>query len=162
LETAEFLQGMPLFRAASSRPLRIGPSGLRLSIFTGLTLNLIPLLYPSPYLFGLVWVGFFLLLDPVSYRRGGVSFFRELEGGRPGLSLSWFVGGSLCGLLWEFWNYWATAKWHYIVPITAEWKIFEMPIAGYLGFGPFALECGAVYYLVRTFMGHRTAPSIHA
>ncbi|MBI2080877.1 MAG: hypothetical protein HYT86_03990, partial [candidate division NC10 bacterium] len=66
----------------------------------------------------------------------------------------WFVGGTICGVLWEFWNYWATAKWHYTVPITAEWKIFEMPVAGYLGFGPFAVECYLMYNLA-VLLGRR-------
>src|SRR6266566_768525 len=53
--------------------------------------------------------------------------------------------GFVCGWLWEFWNYWAAAKWHYIFPMFQQWKIFEMPIPGYLEFLPFALECFAMY-----------------
>ena len=41
-------------------------------------------------------------------------------------------------MLWEFWNYWAGAKWHYSVPIMENLKIFEMPVPGHLGFPAFA------------------------
>ena len=41
----------------------------------------------------------------------------------------------------ELWNNWARAKWQYTVPIMENLKIFEMPLPGYLGFPPFALEC---------------------
>ena len=37
------------------------------------------------------------------------------------------------------------AKWHYIFPMFQQWKIFEMPAPGYLGFLPFALECFVMY-----------------
>jgi hypothetical protein len=57
--------------------------------------------------------------------------------------------GALCGVLWELWNYWARAKWHYTVPIMPNVKIFEMPLPGYLGFPPFALEAFTMYVLVR-------------
>ena len=59
------------------------------------------------------------------------------------------VAGFVCGLLWEFWNYWARAKWVYTVPILPDLKLFEMPLPGYLGFPAFALECFAMYVTVR-------------
>ncbi len=59
------------------------------------------------------------------------------------------TSGLICGVLWEFWNYWARSKWHYAVPIMEHVKIFEMPVPGYLGFPPFALECFTMYIFVR-------------
>jgi len=47
----------------------------------------------------------------------------------------------LCGVLWESWNFWSDAKWVYSVPLVDFWHVFEMPLLGYLGFMPFALEC---------------------
>ena len=41
------------------------------------------------------------------------------------------ISGLVCGVLWEFWNYWSGAKWHYTVPIMEHVKIFEMPLPGY-------------------------------
>ena len=60
------------------------------------------------------------------------------------------AAGWTCGILWEFWNYWAAAKWIYIFPIGQSSKVFEMPLLGYLGFLPFALECKVMYEFVRT------------
>ena len=57
--------------------------------------------------------------------------------------------GLLCGVLWELWNYWSRAKWHYSVPIMANLRVFEMPLPGYLGFPAFALECFTMYECVR-------------
>ena len=48
------------------------------------------------------------------------------------------IAGFICGGLWEFWNFWARAKWIYTVPILGDIKIFEMPVLGYFGFPPFA------------------------
>ena len=36
-------------------------------------------------------------------------------------------------------------KWIYNVPILPDVKIFEMPILGFGGFPPFAVECFAMY-----------------
>ena len=52
-------------------------------------------------------------------------------------------------MLWEFWNYQSRAKWHYTVPIMERVKIFEMPLPGYFGFPPFALECFTMYVFAR-------------
>jgi len=50
-----------------------------------------------------------------------------------------FWSGYLCGIVWEFFNYWAAAKWVYHVPYLSQIKIFEMPVLGFLGFGPFGI-----------------------
>jgi len=62
---------------------------------------------------------------------------------------SLFVSGWVCGWLWEFWNYWAAARWQYTFPIFQSWKIFAMPAPGYLGFLPFALECSVMVVFAR-------------
>ncbi len=59
------------------------------------------------------------------------------------------LSGLLCGLLWEFWNYWSRTKWHYTVPIMEHVRLFEMPLPGYLGFPAFAVECFAMYVCAR-------------
>ena len=61
------------------------------------------------------------------------------------------LGGVTCGLCWEFWNYWAVAKWTYQLPFLGDlerYKIFEMPWLGFLGFLPFAVECWVVFNTV--------------
>ena len=52
----------------------------------------------------------------------------------------------VCGFFWEMWNYWAAPKWVYHVPFVDFWHVFEMPLLGYLGYLPFALELYAMYH----------------
>lgn len=146
IETSELLAATGIFKGARIRKLVVRKGMLAISIATGAAFLLYPLLRPSPYLFAFVWVGFIFLLDPVNYILGGRSLLGELESGSCATAASLFAAGFACGFLWEFWNFWAGAKWVYAVPILGDIKIFEMPIVGYLGFGPFALECYVMFH----------------
>ena len=108
-----------------------------------------PLLWPSPYLAAPVFLGFIFLLDPLNARAGDESLFGDLRAGRRDRLVNLLAAGFICGGLWEFWNFWARAKWIYTVPIFGDIKIFEMPVLGYFGFPPFALECFTMYVFVR-------------
>lgn len=114
-----------------------------------------PIVRPSRYLAAPVWLGFIFLLDPINARLGEASLL-DARGRDRILNLS--LGGLLCGFLWEFWNYWAAAKWHYTVPIMEDVKLFEMPLPGFLGFPAFALEAFTMYVFVRA-IGRRLAAS---
>jgi hypothetical protein len=102
-----------------------------------------------PYLAAPVWLGFILLLDPINRHLGGESLTTDLHAGRSDRLINLVASGVLCGFLWEFWNFWSKAKWHYTVPIMENLKIFEMPVPGYLGFPAFALECFTMYVFLR-------------
>ena len=104
------------------------------------------------YLAAPVWLGFIFLLDPINRRLGAPSLGADIEGAHVHRIVNLMVSGLLCGVLWEFWNYWARAKWHYTVPIMENVKIFEMPLPGYLGFPAFALECFTMYVFVRRLL----------
>lgn len=118
-------------------------------VAVGATLLAWPLARPSPYLAAPLWLGFVLLLDPINARWGEVSLLVDFQRGRRDRAINLALSGLFCGILWEFWNYWARAKWIYTVPIMEEVRIFEMPLAGYLGFPAFALECFTMYVFVR-------------
>ena len=111
-----------------------------------------PLVWPSPYLAAPVFLGFIFLLDPLNARAGDESLLRDLRAGRRDRLVNLLVAGFICGGLWEFWNFWARAKWIYTVPIVGDIKIFEMPVLGYFGFPPFALECFTMYVFVRRLL----------
>jgi hypothetical protein len=150
--TAELLGTLGIF--ARFRVPTFEPSQrlLYLLMFFGCLSLMAPVLVPrevARYLFALVWVGFILLLEPVLYASQGDALLRDLAQGRLQRVLSLVAAGYICGLLWEFWNYWATAKWIYTVPFTEDVRYFEMPLAGFLGFGPFAWEFAAMYAAVR-------------
>lgn len=122
----------------------------------GATCLVLPLLLPATiasYLFTLIWIGFVFLLDPVNRRLGLPSLLDDFAHGQRNRFWSLFVAGWTCGWLWELWNYWAAAKWHYTFPMFQQLKIFEMPIPGYLGFLPFALECFVMYTSARWLLG---------
>jgi hypothetical protein len=119
------------------------------SITLGAAMLIWPLIWPSPYLAAPVFLGFIFLLDPINARAGDESFSLDLRAGRYDRLINLLVAGFICGGLWEFWNFWARAKWIYTVPIFGDIKIFEMPVLGYFGFPPFALECFTMYVFAR-------------
>ncbi len=104
----------------------------------------LPLVWPR-YCFPLVWGAGFFLLDPFVKLLGGRSLIQAWLDGERREHLCLLAAGLLCGLWWEAWNYGATAKWVYTLPVLNFGKIFEMPVLGYLGFPPFALECAVMY-----------------
>ena len=134
--------------AGESRPLRISRTAENASAVLGGTLLLVPLLAPqriAAYLFALVWLGFLFLLEPINYRLHLPSFAGDFARGYRGRLYSFLAAGWVCGWLWEFWNYWARTGWIYTFPIGQQWKIFQMPAPGYLGFPVYALECFTMY-----------------
>ncbi len=46
-----------------------------------------------------------------------------------------------CGFFWEMWNYYSLAKWVYEIPYVGRFRIFEMPVLGYVGYLPFGVTC---------------------
>lgn len=120
-----------------------------LSVAAGAAMLLWPLVQPSQYLAAPVWLGFIFLVDPINWRVGTISLFAEIRRRRYDRLVNLGLSGFVCGILWEFWNYWSRAKWHYTVPIMEDIKIFEMPLPGYLGFPAFAVECFTMYVFVR-------------
>ena len=145
--TADLVESFGWF-AKPTRAVKCSPAALRGITAAGALMLAVPLVTPMPaaaYLFAPVWLGFIFLLEPVNYRLGLPSLLGELAGGRRGRLYGLLISGWVCGWLWEFWNYWAAAKWLYIFPILQEWKIFEMPAPGFFGFPPFALECFTMY-----------------
>lgn len=150
--TADLLRAT-LFRGLARRALlRLPRWGHALAVGLGAVAVALPLLVVSRWLAPLVWVGYVLLLEPINYRRGAPSWLREAEAGDYRTLAVLAGSGLVCGVLWEFWNYWALTKWTYTVPYGGEWKLFEMPVLGYLGFPPFALEAFAVYNLLRSLV----------
>jgi len=122
------------------------------SIAAGAAMLLSPFVVSStvaPYMAAPVWLGFIFLLDPINARLGAESLGADLRDGRRDRLINLILSGFLCGVLWEVWNYWSRAKWHYTVPIMENLKIFEMPVPGYFGFPPFALECFTMYVFTR-------------
>jgi hypothetical protein len=141
-------------------PERGGP--VRVSwVVIGALMLVSPLLVTSSvarYMAAPVWLGFIFLLDPINRSLGEESLLNDFAAGRYDRLNNLVLSGFLCGILWEFWNYWSRGKWHYTVPIMEDTKIFEMPVPGYFGFPAFALECFTMYAFVRGLSGRRGRP----
>jgi hypothetical protein len=138
---------------SSIAPQRLGPAAW-MSVAVGTGLLVLPILHPSTYLAAPVWLGFIFLLDPINARAGSESILGDLRRRRPARLINLMIAGLLCGLVWEFWNYWAGAKWIYNVPFLPHIKLFEMPVLGFGGFPPFAVECFTMYVAVRRWLWH--------
>ena len=113
------------------------------------------LLYPG-HCFPLLWGVTALLVAPINFRHGVDGLLRQWERGDYGPTARLLVAGAIAGGCWELFNFWARAKWIYTVPFFDELKLFEMPLLGFLGFPPFALECACVY---RLLVYYRLAPA---
>ena len=145
-ETADLVQA--ILPPLPGKPWKIPPRAESAIVALGAACVIGPLLLPQHMgarLFALIWVGFLFFLDPINRRLGLPSFLGDLSEGFRRRAYGFFISGWICGWLWEFWNYWAAANWHYTFPILQSAKIFEMPAPGYLGFPPFAMECFAMY-----------------
>src|SRR4029453_2291369 len=125
------------------------PTAAWIAMALGAVMVVVPIFVHSDYLAAPVWLRFILLIDPLNARAGSESILGDWREGRKGRLINLMLAGLLCGVVWEFWNYWCGTKWIYNVPILPEVKIFEMPILGFGGFPPFAVECFAMYVLVR-------------
>ncbi len=150
LETSDLLESIGAFKLRT-RKFEVPKKVLYILIIIGAGCLLSILITPpgiARYLAIPLWAGFILLLDPVNHIKGQKSILKECQAGNLQNFLCLFVGGLICGFLWEFWNYWAAAKWVYQLPYAAGPKIFEMPLLGYLGFPALALE----YYVLYSFV----------
>jgi hypothetical protein len=151
--TAElFLRAAP-FRRLENRPaVKLSRPWMFVLIVVGVVTAALPLLVVSEWLVPLVWLSFVFLLDPLNALRGWPSVTGDLARGDWRRLAALLASGGVCGVLWEFWNYWAATKWTYTVPYLGGVKVFEMPVLGYLGFPPFAVECWVMYVFIRSLL----------
>jgi hypothetical protein len=156
MEMAELLASVPALRP------RLSPTdpGGKLSIpaaaalfGVGLVTVVLPTLFPR-YAYGLIWLSLIFLLDPINNLFRRKSTFGHLLRGDWRFILTVPLAAISCGFFWEMWNYLALPKWYYTVPFFDAWPhLFEMPVPGYLGYLPFALEVFAMYQFVLLLTG---------
>ena len=159
IETFELIKTFKLFNKIKLlKHHKITHKFLHNMTFLGIIMISLTILWPK-YFFPLVWLAFFFILDPINYLNSQPSVIGYLKSGNLKVPLMLMAAGTVCGVLWEFWNYYAVTKWYYEIPFVGFFKIFEMPILGYLGYGPFALELFAMYYFVRSLHIKKTTHS---
>lgn len=165
--TATLLRTFPIF-ARPRRWIRLDPSrqGLLLIVAGGVLLIALALALPR-LAFPLIWLGFFFLFDPLNRLLGNKSLAEEVAHRRWDTVLVLFAAGLICGFFWELWNWGSLPKWVYHIPYANRPTLFEMPLLGYGGYLPFALEVYAAYHLLHwlhfrrrdTFLTFDASPS---
>lgn len=149
-ETAELIRAIHIFdKTKLKEKFRVSKKLIYTIIATGIMAMFLTLTWPE-YFHPLVWVFLFLILDPINYMNRQPSILGHLKDRNISAPLSLLLAGIICGFFWEFWNYWAITKWYYNIPYVGFFKVFEMPILGYLGYLPFALELYALYWFIRS------------
>ena len=151
-ETAELLAVTIFARFRGTSSIKFSKMWLVMVACGGGAAAAIPLIAPSNWLAPIVWLSFIFFIDPINALRGWPSITGDLASGDWRRLLSLLTSGLVCGVLWEFWNYWALSKWTYTVPYFGNAKIFEMPVLGYLGFPPFAVQCWVIYIFLRSLL----------
>jgi len=152
LMSGQVLMNLRLFDWARGAGWRMPRWGAWLSALAGLAMLLWPLLHPDPITNLTLWTSVVFLLDPINLALGRPSMWRDWQNGWYGRTLAAFAGGLCCGLLWEFWNYWALTKWVYHLPFLGALehvRYFEMPVLGLAGFLPFGVGCWVMWQLMR-------------
>jgi len=150
-ETAELVRSFNWVQRLASGPRvkhhSLLPAGM---LATGLGMAALTLAFPR-YCYPFVWTALVLILEPLNRWLGRPHLLQEVERGdwRPVLSLS--VGALICGFFWEMWNFYSDPKWIYHTPGAQFLHVFEMPLLGYAGYIPFALEL----YALRNFLWPR-------
>lgn len=154
-ETTELIRTVHLFdKIRLKRKHNITKAFLHVIMLSGVACFIAPVFLPA-FAYPLVWLSFFLILDPVNYLNKQPSIIGHLKDRRLAVPLSLLLAGIILGFLWEFWNYWAVIKWSYDIPFLGFFKVFEMPVLGYLGYFPFSFELYAMYWFVRGLFARR-------
>jgi hypothetical protein len=143
LLTAQVLEALGAWRDLKGRAFDPG-NWQPWSLMLGAALLVLPLIFPH-YAFPLVWGAWFFLLDPLCWLVGGDSLIARYAAGERRQHACLLAAGLLCGVWWEAWNWFAVSRWVYTLPVLNCFKVFEMPLPGFLGFPPFALECAVMY-----------------
>ena len=120
------------------------PATVWLFFLLGWVMLATTLIWPQ-YGMAFIWMSLFFIMDPINLWLGKPSLLRRTARGDWRLVFALWLGGLTCGFFWELWNYYSSPKWLYQVPYVDFWHVFEMPLLGYLGYLPFALELYAMY-----------------
>ncbi len=144
-ETAELYRSFPAFNRRRHW-LRIAPSrtGLLVIVAAGVVMSVTTFLFPRQA-YPLVWLGLFFILDPLNQILGTNSISGQVARRRWDTVWVLWAAGLTCGFFWEMWNIYSMPKWTYQIPYIEGPRLFEMPLPGYSGYLPFALEIYAFY-----------------
>jgi hypothetical protein len=143
-ESAELTRSFDWMQRFASGPRVPATRGIFIGLLViGLAMLSATLVWPKIF-YPLTWTSLVFILEPINYWSGRPYFLKELRAGDWRTLISLSVGALICGFFWEMWNYYSFPKWIYHIPGLAFLRIFEMPLLGYGGYVPFALELYAL------------------
>lgn len=146
-EISYFFEGLLKKKGPAFFRLKVTPLILKIYVFIGCVFIFLILARPQLF-FPLVWLCFIFLLEPLNYWLKNASLLADLAENDWTRIWSWILAGLTAGFFWEFWNFFADSRWEYSLPYLNFWRVFHMPVFGYTGFMPFALEVFAFYQLL--------------
>lgn len=149
-ETAELARSFRwMERLGAGHRLRPTP-GVNVGMFlVGTAMLALVLVWPKVF-YPFVWTSLVFILEPLNCWLGRRHFLEDLRQGDWRLVASLALGAVICGFFWEMWNYYSYPKWIYHTPGAQFLHVFEMPLLGYGGYVPFALELWAL----KSLFGH--------
>jgi hypothetical protein len=151
--TAEFIASFNFLKRLERGPV-IGTDKRTTASFFALGWIMLALMLIYPKIFFLfIWLSLYFILEPINVWLGNRSLAQWTAKGdwRPVIAL--WLGILLTAFFWEMWNYYSYPKWVYHVAWGDWMHLFEMPLLGYRGYLPFALELYALYHLASGFFG---------
>jgi hypothetical protein len=113
------------------------------------------------YFFPFVWLSVYFILEPINVWAGNRTLADWTGRGDWRAIIALWCGVLVTGFFWEMWNYLSYPKWEYHVPFVGFWKVFEMPLLGYFGYLPFAMELHALYHLISGLLGDKRSAYIN-
>ena len=147
-ETAELVRSFAWVERCAYGPRIRAARSLFASLFLlGVAMLAATLAWPKIF-YPFTWISLALVLEPINYWTGRPHFLKELRKGDWRTVIALTLGTLLCGFFWEMWNYYSYPKWIYHIPGLGFLRIFEMPLLGYGGYVPFALEVYALKNLI--------------
>lgn len=156
MEIAELWASVPALRprlSASATGPRLPVRWAIGMLALGVVCVALPFLLPH-YAFGLIWLCLIFLLDPINNLMRRKSAFGHALASDWRFIVTLPLAGVTCGFFWELWNSRALPGWYYRVPgLDSGPHLFAMPIPGYLGYLPFAVELFAMYQFVLLVVG---------
>ncbi|MFO7979898.1 MAG: hypothetical protein R6V00_03570 [Candidatus Aminicenantes bacterium] len=150
IELSEFFHSILPKKNLSLFRIKISSILLDTFLVIGVVGLILSLVLPK-YFFPLVWLCFIFILDPINYKKNNPSLLKKMENNKWKVFWSWCLAGFTAGFVWEFLNFYSGTKWDYSIPFFDFAHIFQMPLLGYFGFIPFALEIYAVFQLFLHF-----------
>ena len=153
--TSELISSFNFMRQIKRGPV-IRPDQRTTSLFFLAGLAMFALMWVRPRIFfPLLWISIYFITEPINIWLGHRHLARWTKSGNWQPVISLWLGVLVTAVFWEMWNFLSYPKWIYSVPWGGCCHIFEMPLLGYGGYLPFALELFALYHLVTGLLGDK-------